>query len=115
MRPSTGTLAVAALLACGTAFAQPTLSPASRMSRNCTTAVLATDPTAPCPDDVLKDTPAYVPRVGVAPGAPVPAGAGMIGSGLLSGTSTNALGPARPGGAMGLNAPGASGSTSARR
>jgi hypothetical protein len=54
-------LAMGLLLACGHAFAQAPAGEGDRVARRCTGATLGTDPSAPCADDVLKDTSA--PRV----------------------------------------------------
>ena len=101
-------VAIAALLDCSSAVAQSTAVPSVRTNSNCTTATLSTDPTAPCPDDVVRDYPGYVPRVVASPNKPIPAGSpGMIGSGISSGVSSGALGPAGSiGGATGMGAAG---------
>jgi hypothetical protein len=58
---------LAALLLAGFALAQTSTNPSGvntdRDDRRCTTATLSTDPTAPCPDDVLNDRPGVMPPV----------------------------------------------------
>jgi hypothetical protein len=54
-------------------LAQADAASSGRSSRNCTGSTLATDPSAPCADDVLRDPNGILPRVVVAPAIPTTA------------------------------------------
>lgn len=116
---------LALLLACGPLFAQAPSVEADRLGRRCTTATLGTDPAAPCPDDVLRDSTvprvvrpgsgSFAPSMPVSPVSPLP-GTPVTSGGVTPGTPdsmTTQTVPGTPATSVGP-APGTPGSVSSQ-
>ena len=89
-------ISIAALLACGPAVAQADAASSSRSSRNCTGSTLATDPAAPCADDVVRDPNGVLPKVVVSPASPTtPAVPVVPATGITAPSPVMAPAPAR--------------------